>query len=336
MKKLIIIISLFIIVILIIEFVPNLSGEFVMTDKLYINEIMASNYSTILDDDGEYSDYIEIYNGYNYSINLNNYYLSDEEFDIRKWAFPNIEIKPKEYLLIYASGKDKCDLEKRICHVNFKLSSEGEILTLTDNMGNIISKINYPKLDTDISYGYKNRKYMLFETPTPKEENNSKEFKVTKNNDYKNIIINEYMSDNKRAYYDSYGNYYDWVELYNSSSKDITLKNVFITDDEKNLNKYKIKDTIIPARGYLIIYLAGEKVNYSNGVYADFSLSNNDKKIIISNGKKIIDEVKIVDLMENISYGKVGQEWKYFTVSTPGYENNTRSFDSLGGNDGNS
>ena len=39
-------------------------------NKLYINEILVSNTYTQIDDDGEYSDYIEIYNGYKRKINL--------------------------------------------------------------------------------------------------------------------------------------------------------------------------------------------------------------------------------------------------------------------------
>ena len=336
MKKMILVAALFLIIILLVEFVPNLSGDYVKIGKLYISEIMASNYSTILDDDGEYSDYIEIYNGYKTKINLYGYYLSDEEFDIRKWSFPDIEINPGEYLIVYASGKDKCDLEERVCHTNFKLSSKGEVLTLLDNTGNIISKFTYPKLDTDVSYGYKNSKYILFDKATPGKENDSKKFKTTNSKDYNNISINEYMTDNSRVYYDKYGNYYDWVELYNSSNKDINLQNVFITDDESNLNKYKIKDVVIKAKGYLIIHMPGEKVNYEYGIYTDFGLSSNDKKIIISNGKKKMDEVEIVELKENVSYGKVDNTWKYFTSPTPGYENNTKGFDTLGGTNGNS
>ena len=68
MKKTLIITGLFLIIILLLEFMPNLKGEFIMTDKLYINEIVASNYSILKDDDGDYSDYIEIYNGYKTKI----------------------------------------------------------------------------------------------------------------------------------------------------------------------------------------------------------------------------------------------------------------------------
>lgn len=331
MKKALIITGLFLIIILLLEFMPNLKGEFIMTDKLYINEIVASNYSILKDDDGDYSDYIEIYNGYKYDINLHNYYLSDEEYNVRKWSFPAIEIKSKEYLIIYASGKDKCDLETRTCHTNFKLSSEGETLTLIDDMGNIISKISYPTMGPDESYGYLNRRYMLFESGTPAKENTSEKLEQSTNNTYQSITINEYMTKNKRSHYDNHGNYYDWVELYNSSKEDVTLKNIFISDDASNLNKYKIKEITIPKEGYLLIYMPGEKVNYTDAIYTNFALSENDNKIILSDGKKIIDEVKIVKLGTDISYGKKDDNWKYFTSPTPGYENNTASFDNIGG-----
>ena len=78
-KSIITIIVLFTVVALLINFIPGLNSDYIKTSKLYISEIMASNSYTIKDEDGEYSDYIEIYNGYNYSINLEGYYLSDDE-----------------------------------------------------------------------------------------------------------------------------------------------------------------------------------------------------------------------------------------------------------------
>ena len=61
--------------------------------KLYITEIMAVNKNTIKDSYNKYSDYIEIYNDYDYEINLNGYFLSDEVTSNKKWMFPNIIIK---------------------------------------------------------------------------------------------------------------------------------------------------------------------------------------------------------------------------------------------------
>ena len=231
------IIILFIIIILLLLFIPSLDNSYILSDKLYINEIMASNSYTIKDDDGEYSDYIEIYNGYSYSINLEGYHLSDSEFETNKWTFPNIEINSKEYLIVYASGKNNCDIDNKICHTNFKLSSKGETITLTDKSNNIINKFTYPNTSNDISYGYSSGKYMLSNNPTPGEKNNTKAFKYQKLSN-KDIYINEYMIYNQRSTYDSEGNYNDFIEIYNNSNKDIELNNIYLTDnpDELNIN----------------------------------------------------------------------------------------------------
>ena len=79
-----------------------------------------------------------------------------------------------------------------------------------------------------------------------------------------------------------------------------------------------------------------EIINYDNGIYANFSLSDNDETIIISNGEKIIDKVEVVSLLDNLSYGKTKEGWKYFVTPTPGYANTTASFDTLGGTNGSS
>ena len=304
----------------------------VQKPKLYISEVLASNSKTVTDNYGNYSDYIEIHNKSNYKINLEGYHLSDSEYETNKWTFPKIEIKPKEYILIYATGLDECN--NKICHTNFKLSSKGEVVTLSDKNNNILSKVIYPKLDKDISYGYNGKEYILFEKPTPGKENSKEEVK-TKVSNKANIIINEYMTHNTRTNYDKYGNYYDWVELYNYSKKDITLENIYITDDINNLKKHRIKRLQIKAEDYLLLYFSKDSNNYKEDYYIPFGLSDDDKEIVLSDGNKIIDKVKIVTLKDNISYGKDGDTWKYFTSPTPGGENNTASFNALGGTNGN-
>lgn len=300
--------------------------------KLYISEVLASNSKTIKDNYGNYSDCIEIHNKSNYKINLKGYHLSDSEYETGKWTFPNVEIKPKEYLLVYASNLNEC--HNNICHTNFKLSSKGEIITLSDSNGNILSKIEYPKLDKDQSYGYNGKNYIIFEKPTLGKANSTEEI-ITKTSNKNSIIINEYMTHNTRTNYDKYGNYYDWIELYNYSNKKVSLENIYITDNPNNLKKIRIKKIEIEPNNYYLLYFSKGSSNYKEDNYIPFGLSDTDKEIIISDGNKIIDKVEIVALKENISYGKVDNDWKYFTSPTPGEKNNTASFDLLGGTNGN-
>lgn len=327
MKKVFKIIILLFIVLLLITSLPSLGNDHIKKGKLYINKIMAKNESYKVDDNGEYSDFIELYNGYNYPINLEGYYLSDAEYKTSKWAFPNIVMNAKESLIIYASGNDICNIEKKICHTNFKLSSQGETITLSDNAGNIINKFTYPAQYTDIPYGYKDGKYTFLED-TKNIQVNSK----LKN--YK-LEITEYMTHNKRTLYDEYGNYYDFVEIYNNGNTDYEVEGLYISDNKNNLKKYLIPKFTIKKDEYKIVYFAGKSVDYT-GAYVDFSLSDDDEEIIISNGETIIDRVGIVILDDNVSYGKTEEGWKYFTSPTPGTKNDTASFTTLGGNHGSS
>lgn len=81
-----------------------------MFPQILINEFSASNLSGITDEDGEASDWIELYNNSDSEINLDGYYLSDDVRSLKRWSFPNVSIIPDSYLLIFASGKDRKEL----------------------------------------------------------------------------------------------------------------------------------------------------------------------------------------------------------------------------------
>ena len=77
------------------------------SQQIVINEVMASNIATIADEDGEYPDWIELYNAGNVPIDLENYALSDDPSNQLKWLLPQISIQPQQHLLIFASDKNR-------------------------------------------------------------------------------------------------------------------------------------------------------------------------------------------------------------------------------------
>ena len=322
MKKIGIIILLFILaILLVVLFKPD--DSFIKTGNFYISEIVASNSYTYKDNDGEFSDYIELYNGNSYDINLENYRLSDSIYEVDKWRFPDVTIKANSYVVIFASGKNKCqEIDK--CHTNFKLNSEGETISLIDDTGNIISRVSFKELKNDnlkndYALSYFNGKYLVTK-PTPKEDNSGEEIKEIDVSEYK-LKITEYLSHNKGANYNSQGEYSDWVEIHNEGD-DISLLGLSLSDEEKNLNKFMLPDKVIKKDEYLVIYLNGGK-DVEGSIAANFKLSDKDPKLIISGNGKIIDEVEIVKLEKNMSYGLKNDKWLYFYTPTPGRENNT-------------
>ncbi len=114
-----------------------------------INEFMADNASTVADQDGEYDDWIELYNTGDYEISLNDYYLSDDSEDLTQWTFPDISIQAGEYLTIWADS----DEEQEGLHAGFKLSASGESIFLVDSTLQIIDEVTFGDQASDISTG---------------------------------------------------------------------------------------------------------------------------------------------------------------------------------------
>jgi len=114
-----------------------------------INEVMPVNTSTAADQDGEFDDWVELYNLTSKPIDLSGYYLSDTKKNITRWKFPEkTSIASKGYLIIWA---DNDTLETGL-HANFKLSSSGEEAVLTNPQKIIIDKVSFPAQTLDITY----------------------------------------------------------------------------------------------------------------------------------------------------------------------------------------
>lgn len=115
-----------------------------------INEFLSDNDTGLQDLEGHYNDWIELYNNSDKVINLHNFGLSDDLENYHKWTFPNLNIEPNHYLIIFASGNDT-SFESEL-HTNFKIKQSGEPLILTNNLGDILSLIEPVFVPTDHSY----------------------------------------------------------------------------------------------------------------------------------------------------------------------------------------
>ncbi|MBN2315820.1 MAG: lamin tail domain-containing protein, partial [Sedimentisphaerales bacterium] len=122
-------------------------------EGLVINELMASNQTTLEDPDepGEFPDWIEIYNGAPDTIDLRGMYLTDTVYDLTKWQIgEGVRIEPGQYLIFYADD----DGTQGVYHTNFQLGSSGESIVLVDSDGKtIIDSVTFDNQIEDISYG---------------------------------------------------------------------------------------------------------------------------------------------------------------------------------------
>ena len=136
---------------------------------IIINEIMSYNEHTIADEDGDFSDWIELYNYGSQVVSLQGVSISDDVSDLNKWSFPNIDIQPNEYKIIFASSKNRIDINKEL-HTNFKIKQSGEAIYLS-HQGQVISSTSAITIPEDKSYGTfpngNSSTYSIFDIPTP-------------------------------------------------------------------------------------------------------------------------------------------------------------------------
>ena len=117
--------------------------------QVVINEFEASNTNDFLETTTQlYVDWIELYNMSDSVVDLSNYFISDDPSNLQKYQLPlGTQINPENYLLLYADGNGTG------LHTNFKLSSNGEFVVLSNTLGQQIDSIAYNEQLTDVSFG---------------------------------------------------------------------------------------------------------------------------------------------------------------------------------------
>src|SRR5262245_17871907 len=83
------------------------ASPFLFGQTVFLNEIMSANSRTILDENGDSSDWIELFNASAAPVNLAGWGLSDDAALPFKWTFRDTSLAPGGFLLVFASGKDR-------------------------------------------------------------------------------------------------------------------------------------------------------------------------------------------------------------------------------------
>lgn len=138
-----------------------------------ISEFTASNAKTLMDEDKDYPDWIEIFNDGSEAVNLGGWSLTDQTNQLHLWTFPATNLPPNSFLIVFASGKDRAVSGKTL-HANFSLNYEGGYLALVEpESDTIVSEYapTYPAQQPDISYGMYQGRPNFFAQPTPGTNN---------------------------------------------------------------------------------------------------------------------------------------------------------------------
>lgn len=111
-------------------------------DDIVINEVCSNNFSLIADDNGNYSDYVELYNPAPVPVSLTGFSLSDGKNELNKCPLDSMMIPAKGHVLIWVDGTDS----GMIGHASFKISSGGETIYLSNDKGQVIDTAEVPAL----------------------------------------------------------------------------------------------------------------------------------------------------------------------------------------------
>ncbi len=142
-------------------------------ERVIISEFMAANVRTLADRDRDYSDWIELYNASAGAANLDGWFLTDSRKNLKKWRFPATTIGPGEFLVVFASKKDRRVANGEL-HTNFKLDAERGYLALVRPDGTTVASEfspGYPAQVAGASFGVEmaDRPAPIFNALTPKK-----------------------------------------------------------------------------------------------------------------------------------------------------------------------
>jgi hypothetical protein len=152
-----------------------------------------------------------------------------------------------------------------------------------------------------------------------------------KSDEIPDITINEFMATNQDAYVDEFGEYADWIELFNKELFDVNIGGYYITDDFGEPFKWEIPEgypekTTIPAGGYIVLF--ADRDTLQGPLHCDIKLGAGGEEIglsvIVNNGFHWIDTITYGPQTTDVSYGRYpdgAAQWLMMPQFTPGASN---------------
>ena len=237
--------------------------------NIVINECMPNNSNTASDQDGEYNDWVELYNTSNSAINLEGYFLSDRRSKPTKFKFPNVILQSEDYLIIWVDT----DSTQAGLHTNFKLSASSEQVYLFNPDTNLIDYVHFYDMQADQSIARTHDGNGPFKILNPS-------FNSSNGNHPSGLVINEWMPYNESEEEDEFGEYNDWIELYNNSNQSINLQGYFLSNKANEATKYQFPNISIGSDEYLVLW--ADEDTLQGDLHLPFKLDSERDDIVLA------------------------------------------------------
>lgn len=289
--------------------------------KIRISELMYKNRAVLQDEDGDFSDWIELENCSEEDVSLAGWHLSDREGELG-WQLPDIVLPAGGRLVVFASGKDRAET----LHTDFALS-EGESLYLYNRYDYLAETVSCQGAQANRSLSLdESGEYSPSLYPSPGQPNSAQGYEAFQSGLVSTgpLVINEVMVKNFSTWQGGNLGYCDWVEVKNVSDETLLLSDFYLSDDEDEYRSWQFPQLSL-APGEMIMVCCDESgLSAGEGyVTANFSLGSDGEQLFLSGPQGLIDYVFLQDIPYECSYGRMeGQPgWFYFSTPSPGRAN---------------
>lgn len=244
-------------------------GEPDENPSVVISELLLSNSGMLPDENGRFSDVIELYNRTDEPVSLGGYYLSDRQEKRFRYALPSVEIPAGGYLLLFCDKEGALASNLSQPHVPFRFSA-GETAVLTAPNGKYVA-VPVPTMPENRSLSLVDGAYVESAVTLGFSNDASGElaFQQSRINTESLLVISEVLLSGDGTPYR--GLLCDAVEIYNRSNETVDTAGWYLTDNENPL-RYALPSRAL-APGECIVLLCDRQ---SGEWHTDFGLSTGE------------------------------------------------------------
>lgn len=296
---------------------PNSADTFTLNDRAEMNDNDPIRISEVLVSgtyrDSDHNAWAEVCNTSDQAVSLLGYYLSDDEGDPLRWAFPDISLEPGGYTVVFLSGNTEFPEE---LHTPFLVAADEGALYLTETASMRTDTFVLPTERADnVSIGRtESGDTCYYDYPSPGAAN-AEGFGALPDaiqNRVHGVYISEVCATGGEA---------DWIELVNGSDAAIDLSGWYLSDDADNPLQWRIPSLVIEAGGYTVIEANGKTASA-----APFGISISGETLLLSNANgALVDAIQTGTLRPGLTCGRCADDDTlsrvFFTQPTPGTQN---------------
>ena len=302
------------------------AAQVVNAGDIVINEIVSSNSRSLTDEQAGSPDWIELHNTTDHAISLKGFGFSDNSRKLYKFTFDAVTIPAGGYQLLYC-GEPASVEESSIPFTGFGISKGGDTLYLTDGYYNILTQLDVPSLQTDVSYARRDDgSYGYCGSPTPGAANDT-EISDSQESLFTATVSGGLSITEVKPGLDP------WMELKNVSGETLQLSNYYVSDKGTDLLRYQLPDVSLAPGAYYVVYLVGADDGASGErTEATFKLGKNDDHLYVADrsGELISEFSWGGEVPEGIAVVAGADGTPLYTAyPTPGADNSDDTFSTI-------